>query len=41
MDIIANLENNEELPILGISINEETPFGELYLDMFPEWYDVE
>jgi hypothetical protein len=36
-------DNEEEAPILGISINNETdlPFSDLYLDMFPEWYDVE
>ena len=35
--------HSEELPILGLSINDgsNVPFGDLYLDMFPELYDVE
>lgn len=37
------MQTNDDAPILGIQINDEdnVPFGELYLDMFPEWYDVE
>jgi hypothetical protein len=36
-------ENEEELPIYGLSINDgiNAPFADLYLDMFPEFYDVE
>jgi hypothetical protein len=36
-------QKNEEIPpILDSSINSENPFlGDLYLDIFPEWYDVE
>lgn len=32
-----------EVPIYGLSINEgiNTAFADLYLDMFPEWYDIE
>lgn len=35
--------SSENLPILGSSINdgESAPFADLYLDLFPEWYDVE
>ena len=38
-----NHNEEQEIPILGIEINdgENVPFGDLYLDMFPEWYDVE
>lgn len=30
-------------PILGSSINDgqNAPFADLYLDTFPEWYDIE
>lgn len=37
------MKNSDDAPILGIQINDgdNVPFGELYLDMFPEWYDVE
>lgn len=35
------MNETEDLPILGILINEDTPFGDLYLDMFPELYDIE
>lgn len=33
----------KDLPILGLQINDgiNVPFGDLYLDMFPEFYDVE
>jgi hypothetical protein len=33
----------EELPIYGLAINEgeNAPFADLYLDTFPESYDVE
>lgn len=32
----------QSLPILDLQINTDIPiFGELYLDLFPEWYDVE
>ena len=34
--------SQEDLPILDLQINTDCPiFGELYLDLFPEWYDVE
>jgi hypothetical protein len=38
-----NTENEEDLPIYGLSINDgiNAPFADLYLDMFPEFYDVE
>lgn len=39
-----NEENqSDEVPIFGLSINdgENCPFAELYLDLFPECYDVE
>lgn len=38
-----NSENNEELPLYGLSINDgiNAPFADLYLDLFPEYYDVE
>jgi hypothetical protein len=34
---------NNEAPILGLEINDgkSVPFGDLYLDTFPEWYEVE
>lgn len=33
----------EELPIYGLTLNEgeNAPFADLYLDTFPESYDVE
>lgn len=35
--------DNDICPIYGISINDgiNAPFGDLYYDLFPEWYDVE
>ncbi len=38
-----NTENEEQLPIYGLSINDgiNAPFADLYLDLFPEYYDVE
>jgi hypothetical protein len=38
-----NTQNEEELPIYGLSINDgiNAPFADLYLDLFPEYYDVE
>jgi hypothetical protein len=37
------MEQDKELPILGSSINDgiNAPFADLYLDLFPEYYDVE
>jgi len=36
------MEKNQELPILGNSINGDTePFAEIYLLEFEEWYSVE
>jgi hypothetical protein len=37
-----NQEQND-MPILGLEINDgvNAPFADLYLDMFPEFYDVE
>jgi hypothetical protein len=37
------INNTQQLPILGLVINDgsNVPFGDLYLDMFPELYDVE
>ena len=36
-------QQTETPPILGSNINEgkNAPFADLYLDTFPEWYDVE
>lgn len=33
----------EEMPIYGLEINDgiNAPFADLYMDMFPEYYDVE
>jgi hypothetical protein len=33
----------EELPIYGLELNDgvNSPFADLYLDLFPELYDVE
>lgn len=41
--VMAESEDCEQsLPILDLQINTDSPiFGELYLDLFPEWYDVE
>ena len=38
-----NQETIDELPIFGLELNEgiNAPFADLYLDMFPEYYDVE
>lgn len=35
--------HDEEHPIYGVETmdGQNVPFGELYLDMFPEFYDVE
>jgi hypothetical protein len=37
------LDNSDEIPIFGLEINDgvNAPFADLYLDMFPEYYDVE
>jgi hypothetical protein len=37
------MEQDEELPILGLVINdgENSPFADLYIDLFPELYEVE
>jgi hypothetical protein len=37
------MEQNQELPILGSVINDgiNAPFADLYLDLFPEYYDIE
>jgi hypothetical protein len=37
------MEQDQELPILGSAINDgiNAPFADLYLDLFPEYYDVE
>ena len=37
------MEQDQELPILGSSINDgiNAPFADLYLDLFPEFYDIE
>ena len=38
-----NEENSTELPIYGVYFadGDTVPFADLYLDMFPEQYDVE
>jgi hypothetical protein len=38
-----NSEEKNEMPIFGLEINDgiNAPFADLYLDMFPEFYDVE
>jgi hypothetical protein len=38
-----NTEDSEEMPIFGLQINDgiDAPFADLYLDTFPEYYDVE
>lgn len=35
--------NNDTLPLYGVYLadGESVPFADLYLDMFPEQYDVE
>lgn len=40
---MTDSDNSQEVaPILDLRINTDNPiFGELYLDLFPEWYDVE
>jgi hypothetical protein len=43
---MQNSEDNQEeneMPIFGLEINDgiNAPFADLYLDMFPEYYDVE
>ena len=42
MNLVENQSENE-LPIFGIQINDgiSSPFADLYLDTFPEQYDVE
>lgn len=37
------MANEDQLPIFGIQINDgqSAPFADLYLDTFPEQYDVE
>lgn len=36
-------QSEEEHPIYGVETADgvDVPFGDLYLDMFPEFYDVE
>jgi hypothetical protein len=38
-----NSDQEKEMPIFGLEINAgvNAPFADLYLDMFPEFYDVE
>ena len=38
-----NSDKQDDIPIYGIEINDgiNAPFGDLYLDLFPEQYDVE
>lgn len=39
-----NLDSVEDQPIIfGSEINDgiNAPFADLYLDTFPEWYDIE
>lgn len=41
---IDNTDDNNDQPIIfGSQINDgiNAPFADLYLDMFPEWYDIE
>lgn len=40
---MEDYETEKEMPIFGLEINDgvNAPFADLYLDMFPEWYDVE
>jgi hypothetical protein len=37
------IKHEEQSPILGLEINDgiRVPFGDLYLDLFPELYEVE
>ena len=37
------MESEEDMPIYGVVIADgnNVPFAELYLDIFPEFYDVE
>lgn len=36
-------QTEDSMPIFGSQINEgiNAPFADLYLDMFPEYYDIE
>lgn len=36
-------QTEDAVPIFGIELNDgvNAPFADLYLDMFPEYYDVE
>jgi hypothetical protein len=38
-----NTQEENDMPIFGLEINDgiRAPFADLYLDMFPEFYDVE
>jgi hypothetical protein len=38
-----NSDQEDQMPIFGLEINDgiRAPFADLYLDMFPEFYDVE
>jgi hypothetical protein len=38
-----NIQEENDMPIFGLEINDgvNAPFADLYLDMFPEFYDVE
>jgi len=40
---VEDSETEDEIPIFGLEISDgvNAPFADLYLDMFPEWYDVE
>ena len=47
-DTLLNISNDlsseeDNLPIYGLEINDgiNAPFADLYLDLFPEYYDVE
>jgi len=35
--------DDDSIPIFGLEINDgiNAPFADLYLDLFPEYYDVE
>jgi hypothetical protein len=41
--MINSEEQNTECPIYGLQINDgvNAPFADLYLDLFPELYEVE
>lgn len=43
MDETNNNQTEETVPIFGLEINDgiNAPFADLYLDLFPEYYDVE